>query len=184
MREYLHQPESTAKAVRDGWLDTGDLGFEQDGELFVTGRAKDVIIVRGANHSPEEIEAAVSDLPQVRTGCAAAVGHLPEGATGEQVWLFVERPRGGQIDEDEETVEHCRHQVLAHVGVDLGHVEVLEPGTLPRTSSGKIRRQRTLELFLADQLEAPPKVTPARILRAMGRSAWARWRPRKASNAD
>ena len=92
MREYLHQPESTAQAVRNGWLDTGDLGFEQDGELFVTGRAKDVIIVRGANHSPEEIEAAVSDLPQVRTGCAAAVGHLPEGAAGP------EHPVEGRLD--------------------------------------------------------------------------------------
>ena len=80
-------------------------------------------------------------------------------------------------------MEHCRHQVLAHVGVDLDHVEVLEPGTLPRTSSGKIRRQKTLELYLADELEPPAKVTPMSILQAMGRSTWARWRPRKASDA-
>ena len=78
MREYLNQAEATASALQAGWLDTGDLGFLVDGELYVSGRAKDVLIVRGANHSPDEIEAIVSELSGVRTGCAAAVGHLPE----------------------------------------------------------------------------------------------------------
>ena len=90
------------------------------------------------------------------------------------MWFFVEHPRGGPVTDEAKTIERCRHRVLTRVGVDVDHVEVLEPGTLPRTSSGKIRRQKTLELFLADELVPPAKVTPMSILQAMGRSAWAK----------
>lgn len=182
MREYLNQAEATASALQAGWLDTGDLGFLMDGELYVSGRAKDVLIVRGANHSPDEIEAAVSELSGVRTGCAAAVGYLPETAEGEEVWLFVERAReSGQ--EDEELIEACNRQALSHTGIALDRVEVLAPGTLPRTSSGKIRRQRALEQFVSGELLPPEPVTSVRMLRAMGRSLWARIRQPRAPDA-
>jgi len=183
MREYLNQPLATEAVLRDGWLDTGDLGFLHSGELYVSGRAKDVLIVRGANHAPEEIEAIVSELDQVRSGCAAAVGFLSEGAGREEVWLFVERHRGRSNTEIEAIVEVCKHQVLIHTGIAVDRVEVLEPGTLPRTSSGKIRRQRALELHLAGKLLPPDPVTPARILQAMGRSMWAQLRQRTEQDA-
>lgn len=154
MKGYLHQPQATAAVLRDGWLDTGDRGFLYDGELYVSGRAKDVLIVRGANHAPEEIEAMVTELESVRTGCAAAVGYLPEDADREQVWLFVERNRDLSDREREAVIAACKHRVLAHIGIAVDRVEVLDPGILPRTSSGKIRRQRALELFLAG--EWPP----------------------------
>ncbi len=154
MKGYLNQPQATAAVLRDGWLDTGDRGFLYDGELYVSGRAKDVLIVRGANHAPEEIEAMVTELESVRTGCAAAVGYLPEDADREQVWLFVERNRDLSDREREAVIAACKHRVLAHIGIAVDRVEVLDPGILPRTSSGKIRRQRALELFLAG--EWPP----------------------------
>ena len=184
MREYLNQPQATAKILRDGWLDTGDLGIVHAGELYVSGRAKDVLIVRGANHAPEEIESLISGLPQVRTGCSAAVGHLVEGADREEVWLFVEGRQSSAGPEGQEIVESCKGLVLAHTGIALDRVVVVEPGTLPRTSSGKIRRQKTLELFLAEELRAPDPVTPGRMVKAVGRSMWARLRSRRPSNAD
>ena len=183
MREYLNQPRATAAVLKQGWLDTGDLGFLHGRELYVSGRAKDVLIVRGANHAPEEIEAIVSELDEVRSGCAAAVGHLPEGAGREEIWLFVERVRSQRDGEADDVVESCKHQVLAHAGISIDRVEVLEPGTLPRTSSGKIRRQKALELFLAGELFPPDPVSPVRILHAMGRSMWAQLRQRRERDA-
>jgi hypothetical protein len=85
MEGYLHQPEATAAVLRDGWLDTGDLGFVHDGLLFLTGRAKDVLILHGRNHSPHEVEDAVGVVPGVRAGCAIAVSWLPEDGTGTPV---------------------------------------------------------------------------------------------------
>lgn len=183
MREYLNQPQATRAVLKDGWLNTGDLGFVYRHELYVTGRAKDVLIVRGANHAPDEIEAAVSELDQVRTGCAAAVGYLPQTGDREEVWLFVEPSRGWRHAERGDLEEVCRHQVLAHTGIAIDRLEVLEPRTLPRTSSGKIRRRRTLELFLAGELETPEPVSPARVVQAKGRSVRARLRQPEGDDA-
>ncbi len=184
MREYLNQPAATSAVLRDGWLDTGDLGFLHDDELHVSGRAKDVLIVRGANHSPDEIEAVVSELEEVRTGCAAAVAHLPDGADHEEIWLFVERRRGRGEPSQEALAETCRHAVLADTGIAVDRIEVLEPGTLPRTSSGKIRRQRALELYLVGELLPPEPVTAGRMLRAVGRSMWVQLRQRREQDGD
>lgn len=176
MREYLHQPETTQRALREGWLDTGDLGFLAAGELFITGRAKDVLIVRGSNHAPEEIEIVVSELADVRTGCSAAVSYLPEGAEREEVWLFVEHRRGASAATSNGLVSSCRRRVLAQTGIALDRIEVLEPGTLPRTSSGKIRRQEALRRYLEGQLEPPEPVSATRLLLTLGRSVIAQLR--------
>src|SRR3954451_1942875 len=87
MDGYLGDPEATARALRDGWLDTGDLGFLQEEELYLTGRAKEVIILRGRNYAPDEIELAVEGGAGVRAGCAVAVSWLPEDAPGEVLAL-------------------------------------------------------------------------------------------------
>ena len=181
MREYLNRPVSTAEVLQNGWLDTGDLGFCFGQELFVTGRAKDVIIVRGQNHAPEELERTLSAVPGVRTGCVAAVSHLPEGAEVEEVWFFVERRAVGPSRGTEELEDRCRQDVLKASGVAADHVVVLEPGTLPRTSSGKVRRAETLRLYLRDELIPPRVVSVALLARSWWRSSWAflRWRSRR-----
>jgi len=178
MEGYLGDPEGTARALRDGWLDTGDLGFLDDGELYLTGRAKDLIIVRGRNHSPAEVEQAVDALPGVRTGCSVAVSWLPEGAAGEVLALFVERSRHATADELAALPDACREAVLAATGLAVDRLLVLAPGTLPRTSSGKLQRSETLRLYLAGGLEPPAPVTALRLAQAMARSgmAYARWR--------
>jgi len=173
MEGYLGRPEATAKAMPGGWLDTGDLGFLHRGELFLTSRAKDVVILRGRNYSPVEIEHAVEEVPGFRSGCAVAVSWLPEGAPGERLLLFVEHRRGAAPEVVAELPEACREAVLGATGLRPDEVLALEPGTLPRTSSGKLRRRETLHRHLAGELEPPERVTPLYLTRAFARSALA-----------
>ena len=173
MDGYLDDPAATAAVLRDGWLDTGDLGFLADGELYLTGRAKDVILLRGRNYAPEPIEHALEGVPGARTGCAVAVSWLPEGAPGEVLGILVERRRGATADELAALPEACRAAVLRATGLAAEEVVVLPPGTLPRTSSGKLRRGEALRLHLAGELAAPAPVTPLRLATAMARSRWA-----------
>jgi fatty-acyl-CoA synthase len=173
MAGYLDDPEATARALQGGFLDTGDLGFLWEGELYLTGRAKDVVILRGRNHSPEEIERAVDVLPGARPGCTVAASFLPEGGDGEVLALFVEARRGATREEREGLPEACRTAVLAATGLDVDVAVILAPGTLPRTSSGKLRRAEAVRLYLAGELRAPEKVTPLRLAGAVARSGLA-----------
>ncbi len=156
-REYLGQPKATARVLANGWLDTGDLGFLDDGELYLTGRAKEVLIVRGRTYAPTEMEQALDGVPGVRRGCVAATSHRPEAAATERVVLFVERRRGSSSDADDELAVRCREAALAASGLAVDEVVVLEAGALPRTSSGKIRRGETLARHLAGALSAPAR---------------------------
>lgn len=158
MEGYLGDPETTSRAMRDGWLDTGDLGFLQDGELYLSGRAKDAIILRGRNHAPEEIERAVEGVHGVRS--VAAASWLPEDATGELLALFVEVSRQATPAELEAMPDACRDAVLGATGLAVDRVVPVAPGALPLTSSGKLRRGETLRLYLAGELE-PASLAPA-----------------------
>jgi acyl-CoA synthetase (AMP-forming)/AMP-acid ligase II len=152
MDGYLGDPEATARTLRDGWLDTGDLGFLHDGELYLAGRAKDAVILRGRNHAPEEIERAVDEVPGLRPSSAVAVSWLPEDARGEVLALFVEAAREATPEELAALPDACREAVLGATGLAVDRFEILAPGALPRTSSGKLRRGETLRLYLAGEL--------------------------------
>lgn len=168
---HLYQPERTAATIIEGWLETGDLAFLHDGELYVCGRAKDVVILRGRNHAPHEVEQAVYAVSGVRSGCAAAVGHRPEDQEEEQLLLFVETSA-----EHPELAARCRAAVAGATGLDPGLVVLLTPGTLPRTSSGKIRRGETLRRWLAGTLTAPETVTPWMLAGHLAKATLAHWR--------
>ncbi len=160
MRGYLGLREQPF----DGrWLDTGDLGFLHEGELTITGRAKDLLVIRGRNHAPQDLEAAADLVPGVRTGCSAAVAQIT--GEGERLLVFAEvrTPAEG-------LAERVLQSIRGHTGVTPDAVVLLEPGTLPRTSSGKIRRHETLLRHEAGTLLPPQKVTPLRIAGALGRS--------------
>jgi fatty-acyl-CoA synthase len=152
MDGYLGDPEATGLALRDGWLDTGDLGFLHGGELYLAGRARDAVILRGRNHAPEEIERAVDEVPGLRAGSAVAVSWLPEDAPGEVLALFVEATREATPEELAALPDACREAVLGATGLAVDRLEILAPGALPRTSSGKLRRGETLRLYLAGEL--------------------------------
>jgi acyl-CoA synthetase (AMP-forming)/AMP-acid ligase II len=168
MRGYLGRPEATAAALRDGWLDTGDSGFlAADGQLVLVGRAKDVLIVRGANHAPEEVERAVDGVPGVRRGCAVAVSAPAEGGATERLLLFVEHRRGVSRRERAALVARCREAVAAASGLAVDEIHALAPGTLPRTSSGKLRRGETLRLHRAGELAPPRRFGPLALAAAL-----------------
>ena len=169
MSGYEGLPEENARALVDGWLDTGDVGFLWHGELFLYGRAKDLVIVRGRNHAPQDVERSLDDLPGVRVGCSAAVGALAEDGGGEELWLFVERAQGASSN-DAELGEAIRARSLERCGLHAARVVLLAPGTLPRTSSGKIRRGETLRLYRAGELTPPARVSLPRLALEMWRS--------------
>jgi acyl-CoA synthetase (AMP-forming)/AMP-acid ligase II len=173
MDGYLGRPRATKRTLRDGWLDTGDLGFIVDGELYLTGRAKDVLILRGRNHSPVEVEHAVDQVDGVRVGCTAAVSYMPEEAGTELLVVMVEAKRDVARSLHAKIAEEATRAVLAATGLEPDRVVVLQSGTLPRTSSGKIRRQEALKLWLEDELDPPAAVTPFRLAGAVLRSSLA-----------
>jgi acyl-CoA synthetase (AMP-forming)/AMP-acid ligase II len=171
MSGYFGDAEATARALSaDGWLDTGDLGFLADGELYLTGRAKDVVIIRGANHAPQAFEEPLQAVEGVRTGCAVALGFTPEDGADEALLILAER---AGPDAGAEVEERIRAAVVEATGVRPHTVRLLEPGTLPRTSSGKLRRAEALRRYLAGELTAPKKVGVVGMAVEMAKSALA-----------
>lgn len=175
-RGYYNDQEMTANILEpDGWLNTGDLGFFFEGNLYIAGRAKDLIILRGRNYAPQEFEDPIYELEGIRLGCAVAVGTSVEGQ-GEQLIILAEKdPRSDRPDGD--IVTEVKSRLLAAASIEPWHVELLEPGTLPRTSSGKLRRSEALRQFLSGELTPPEKVTTLSVLKQVAKSqvAWLRF---------
>ncbi|MBM3620435.1 MAG: fatty acyl-AMP ligase [Alphaproteobacteria bacterium] len=149
MAGYFEAPEASAEALKDGWLDTGDLGYWLDGQLVVTGRAKDLIIVNGRNIWPQDIEWSVEELPQLRRGdvCAFSID-AEDGAESIVVvvnaWPAQEEARTALIGAAQQIVKET-------VGVDCV-VQLLSPSIgLPMTSSGKLSRSRARTRYLAGE---------------------------------
>lgn len=155
----------------DGWVQTGDVGFLHDGALFVVGRQRDRIKLRGRHHAPHDLEAAADAVAGVRTGCAAAVAELTED--GERLLLFVE-VRDAVAGLADAVVDAVR----GACGVAPDVVVLLAPGTLPRTSSGKIRRAETLAQWRLGTLVPPSSVGPLQLAGVLARSTVARWQGR------
>ncbi|WP_431873301.1 AMP-binding protein [Amycolatopsis sacchari] len=151
-RGYWRRPEATGRTfhARLGeveFLRTGDLGFVRDGELVVTGRLKDLIVVRGRNHYPQDLEfTAERAEPALRPGCSAAF------AAGERVVLVHElRKQAGEAD-PAAVAARIRQAVAAEHGIQAHTVVLLRSGGMPKTSSGKVQRSLCRTLFLAGEL--------------------------------
>ena len=181
MDGYFGQPERTADTLVDGWLDTGDRAFVHEGELYIVGRDKDVLIVRGRNIAPASIEDLVSGVAGVRTGCAAAVPMSTEDGATEGIRLFVECRRDASAESQADLPDLCKEAVVKAIGVALDDVVVLAAGTLPRTSSGKIRRAEARARWQAGALSPPERVTALNMLGVTWRSARAHRRAKGSS---
>jgi fatty-acyl-CoA synthase len=152
---YHGDPEATAECLlRDGWLRTGDLGFLDAGELWLTGRTKDLIIVNGQNVMPHEIEwlaeSAVGGGGSTRSGAFALAG-----ADGERAVLVVEVVEGGGAD-----LPALAHEIRVRVGralaVPLADLLFVRRGRIPKTTSGKVQRNELRRLYLAGAIERLP----------------------------
>ncbi|MFZ5479922.1 MAG: fatty acyl-AMP ligase [Myxococcota bacterium] len=143
---YWQNPEATAAVFRDGRLRTGDLGFLHRGEVFITGRCKDLIILNGRNHHPQTIEWAVADIDGVRKGNVVAFSR--PGVDSEELVVVAEvKPGAG-----EEVAEAIRRAVADQLSLRVADVVMLEPGQLPKTSSGKLQRRKTREQYMRGEL--------------------------------
>lgn len=153
---YYNNPEASAKSFRGGWLWSGDLGYMADGEVYVCGRAKDMIIVHGRNYYPQDIEWVVQEVAGVRKGAVVAFSFLAEGAPSEQLVVVAEWSGGTRPDESAlaDLEKRITQAVSAQVGLNVWKVALIPAGTIPKTSSGKLQRRRTKEQFEADTLGA------------------------------
>jgi fatty-acyl-CoA synthase len=133
-----------------GWLRTGDLGYLADGELFICGRAKDLIILNGKNYYPEDIERIVSRVDGIRDGQCVAFSRLDESGA-EHAVIVAEGRRGGA--EGELIAKAVTAAVRAEAGLVVDEVNLIKRGTLPKTSSGKVRRRETKRRLEAGELE-------------------------------
>lgn len=145
---YYKREAATQALFHDDWLCTGDLAYMLDGQLILCGRIKDVIIVGGRNVFPEDIERAVGGLEGVRAGNVIAFGM--EGYKGKESVVVVAEVRADDLD----AVRHEIHQRTLDVcGLPPRDVMLVRPGTLPKTSSGKLQRAKCKEHYLAEDLE-------------------------------
>jgi 1-acyl-sn-glycerol-3-phosphate acyltransferase len=163
---YFGRPEATREVLHDDWMDSGDLGYMADGELFVTGRRKDVIIKAGRNLYPQEVEEVVGDVPDVRRGCVAAFG-VPDLEAGTERLVVVAETRVAPGPRHQGLRRAVVERVVRTLGVPPDVVVIAPPRTVLKTSSGKIRRSATRDAWVAGRLgrgTRPPALQWARLL--------------------
>ncbi|MCK0097939.1 fatty acyl-AMP ligase [Qipengyuania sp. S6317L1] len=149
MHSYFRNKEATEDCLIDGWLDTGDMGYTADGYLFIVGRAKDMIIINGKNHWPQDIEWAVEQLPGFNHGDIAAFSLETEN--GEEAPAVLVHCRVSDPVERVKLREEIADKVRSVTGMSCV-VELVPPRTLPRTSSGKLSRAKAKKLYLAGEI--------------------------------
>ncbi len=153
---YLHNGEATARTfpVRDGerWLRTGDLGFLADGDVYICGRAKDLMIVRGRNYHPQDLEEIAGKVDGVRAGNVAAFSVADTEGETERAVVVCELD--DRITRDRETIAAEVGEALTGTFQLAAEVVLVKKGSIPKTSSGKLQRSLTKESYLRGDLEA------------------------------
>jgi acyl-CoA synthetase (AMP-forming)/AMP-acid ligase II len=157
---YYHRPDLTEKAFRDGWYLTGDLGYLAEGELYVTGRIKDLIIVGGKNIYPQDLERLASEVEGVHPGRVVAFGVFNEQSGTEDVIMIAEVDdenagwqlggRGGSSNKTEIIAAEIRQKVTRGSDIALRNVHIVGRNWLVKTSSGKVARSANREKYLAE----------------------------------
>ncbi|NNE21904.1 MAG: AMP-binding protein [Rhizobiales bacterium] len=188
-RGYYRNPQKSGTLFHDGWLDSSDLAYVAEGNIFITGRVKDIIIKGGRNIYPEEIEEAVGNIANIRKGCVAAFATADAGTGSERLVVLAETRAT-----DPEARLKMEHEVGLTVvdilGMPADEIILASPHTVPKTSSGKIRRSTTRELYEKGKLGQPGRALwlqvirlgfmsgmprLRRLVRTIGDSAYAGW---------
>jgi len=149
---YYNRDDLTQNAFADGWYLTGDYGFVANGELFVSGRKKDMIIVGGKNVYPQDLELLTYDVPGVHAGRSVAFGMFDESQGTEEVVVIAEVD-SEDVDEQQKVADAIRLHVTRNSAIALRYVKVVGPQWILKTSSGKTARSANKEKFLKE-LEA------------------------------
>jgi acyl-CoA synthetase (AMP-forming)/AMP-acid ligase II len=157
MGGYLNLPPEEQPFTTDGWLRTGDLAFALDGEFYIVGRLKDMIVIRGQNYYPEDVEEIVRQIPGVdRRHCAAMGVTDPAGTAGdERIAVLLETSLEG--DEATELVARIKKEIVTRLGFDSVDVVSVAPRSIPFTSSGKVKRQQAKQMYLQGRITDPQR---------------------------
>ncbi len=192
-RGYWQRPDATQETFyahlvdtgKSAFLRTGDLGFLKDGELFVTGRLKDLIIIRGANYYPQDLEWVVEKShPALRSSYGAAFAIEIDGVEQVVIAFEVDRSASKNLDVDE-VVGAIRNAVAEHYELPIYGIVLLKRGSIPKTSSGKIQRQacqkafldgslNSLALWTLDRTSNQQKITPQNQIESQLMQTWQR----------
>ena len=187
-RGYFRNPEATAKLIQDGWLDSGDLAYLDEGELYLTGRVKDMIIRGGRNYYPYELEQAVSGVDGIRRN-NVAVFASPDPDGGSERLVVVAETRETDPDVCKRIQQDVVEASLGILETPPEVVELVPPGSVPKTSSGKIRRPACRDLFERGRLGRGQGLVGQfsrlflrgllplgkRVLKSLGRIIYALW---------
>jgi 1-acyl-sn-glycerol-3-phosphate acyltransferase len=185
---YFQNEEATAKLFSSGptngageypWVNSGDRAYQADGEIYITGRVKDIIIKGGRNLYPHEVEELASRAEGIRKGCVVAFG-LKGEETGTEKLVIVAESREEDRAKRAAIAAAINDQVARGLGLPPDRVELIRPGSIPKTSSGKLRREETKQLYLQGTLAAakpPAWVQIARLgtvsfLRGLAKTTW------------
>ncbi len=156
MAGYFHNYEETVKTIHNNWLYTGDLGYIAGGNLYITGRKKDLIIVGGRNYYPQDLEQAAEEVVGVRKGCVIAVG-LYDEALGTEKSVVLAEIKPEKYKETEAITQKISHTVFNAVGIVPDKVLLYRAGTLYRTTSGKLQRSKYKQML--EEGELIPSIT-------------------------
>jgi 1-acyl-sn-glycerol-3-phosphate acyltransferase len=178
-RGYYRNDAATAalfpQGAAAGWVNSGDRAYRADGEIYITGRVKDIIIHAGHNLYPHEIEDVVAQVPGVRKGCVVAFGAADPSAGTERLVVVAETRERDQ-EARARIAQAITAQVSAAMGLPPDVVEIVSPNTIPKTSSGKLQRDATKRRFLSGALGAKSPPVWLQIARLAASSSAGRFR--------
>ncbi|HSO07381.1 MAG TPA: AMP-binding protein [Pelomicrobium sp.] len=180
-RGYYRNPEATKKLLAGDWLDTGDYAYLVGGEIYLTGRAKDVIIRGGRNIYPYDLEQAVGDIEGVRKGCVAVFGAKEEGSGNERIIVLAET-RETDAERRSALERRIAEAATAVIGMPVDEIVLAPPHTVLKTSSGKIRRAASREFYERRGTARRPAPVWWQVTRLAWRASWPELR-RRASAA-
>jgi acyl-CoA synthetase (AMP-forming)/AMP-acid ligase II len=179
MHGYFGQPEVTAQVLQEGWCDTGDQGFFYAEELYLFGRATDMIIIRGRNYDPAQIEHCLHGIAGLRAGCTVAFGIADLRSGTERLLVLAEYRVAPSPAEQARLEAESQAAIQVSCNLQLSELVLLPPGTLPRTSSGKMRRREAWRLWHAGELQPPGKAGLPTMLRQTLAGLWAHHKARQ-----
>lgn len=155
MQGYFNNVAATQKIYHNGWWETGDLGYIAEGDLYITGRKKDLIIKAGRNLYPQEVEEIVGLVPGIRKGCVAAFGVHDNVTATEKLIVVAET-----YEQNKQAQQKIRQAVIENMGISLGippdGVILVPPKTIPKTSSGKLQRSACKQAYVEKKLVQTP----------------------------
>ena len=152
MQGYYRNPNATAAIYHEGWWDTGDYAYISEGDLFITGRQKDVIIKGGRNFYPDTIEEAIKQLDAATNGTVVAFG-VTDIKLGTEKLIIVAETDNTDESQRSEAITSIMKQTATAVGIPVDEVVLVSPNIIPKTASGKVRRAECKQLYLSKQLK-------------------------------